>query len=216
MAKNKALVMVDLQNDFCAGGSLAVPDADAIIPIVNKLQAYFDFIIATQDWHPENHVSFATQHPQAAVSDQIMIGDQIQILWPPHCIQQSNGAALHADLNQTRIKKIFHKGTDPQIDSYSAFYDNAHLRSTGLAEYLQAAQVEDVYLLGLATDYCVKFSALDAIKAGFNVYIIADACRGVELHPGDVASSLQELAALGAHIIHAKDIFENQKPVTKN
>jgi len=192
-----ALIMVDLQNDFCHGGSLAVPEGDLVIPIANQLQNHFKYIVATQDWHPHNHVSFAVNHPGHSVGDVILVDKIPQVLWPHHCEQETNGAAFHAGLNQTKITHFVHKGADPKIDSYSAFFDNEHLRSTGLESYLRENGIETIYIMGLATDYCVKYSAIDAVKLGFEVYVILDACRGVELNPGDIKAACDEMAAAG-------------------
>ncbi|RDI48800.1 bifunctional nicotinamidase/pyrazinamidase [Aquicella lusitana] len=208
MAKKKALIMVDLQNDFCEGGHLAVPGGDEVIPLANQLQDYFDLVVATQDWHPQDHMSFASNHPAYGIGDVIVVDEIPQVLWPDHCVQHSKGAEFHPDLNTQKIEKIFHKGTDKKIDSYSAFFDNAHRRSTGLGEYLRSKEIEDVYIMGLATDYCVKYSSLDAAHLGFNVYVIEDACRGVELNPGDVARSWEEMRESGAHVVHSSDILK--------
>lgn len=202
----KALIMVDLQNDFCLGGSLAVPGGDDIVPLANQLQAHFDCIIATQDWHPHDHTSFAANHSGQGVGDIIEIEHIQQILWPVHCVQASNGAKFHPALNVAKINKIFHKGVDKNIDSYSAFFDNAHLRSTGLADYLREHDIEEVYLIGLATDYCVKYSALDAAHLGFNVYVIKDACRAVELKAGDAEAAFAEMQSAGVTLIEVADI----------
>jgi nicotinamidase/pyrazinamidase len=204
----KALIMVDLQNDFCRGGSLAVPDGDAIIPLANQLQSFFELIIATQDWHPRDHISFASNHPRRKVGDLITVDEQLQVLWPDHCIQDSKGAAFHPELEVTRVNKIIQKGTDKKIDSYSAFFDNEHLRSTGLADYLHEQGVKDIYIMGLATDYCVHDSCMDAIKLGFNVYCIEDACRGVGLNEGDVARALQQMQTAGVKLITLKDVIK--------
>ena len=200
--------MVDLQNDFCSGGHLTVPCSDDIIPIANQLQQYFDYVVATQDWHPQNHMSFASNHPGYRIGDMIVVDDIPQILWPDHCIQNSHGSAFHPNLNFNKVKKIFHKGIDKKIDSYSAFFDNAHRRSTGLGDYLLSLGIEDIYIMGLATDYCVKYSSLDAIHLGFNVYVIEDACRGVELQSGDIVKALGEMQKAGVHIIKLKDLPE--------
>jgi nicotinamidase/pyrazinamidase len=208
MIKKKALIIVDLQNDFCKGGSLAVPGGEAIIPLANQLQARFDLVIATQDWHPPDHTSFAINHPAYGVGDVIMLDDISQVLWPSHCEQDSKGAEFHPELDVSRVSKIVHKGIDKKIDSYSAFFDNAHLRSTGLGDYLRSQQVEEVYILGLATDYCVKYSALDAVHLGFHVYVIQDACRGVELNLGDVVRAFEEMQAAGVQLIQSADIFQ--------
>lgn len=202
----KALIMVDLQNDFCTGGNLAVPGGEEVIPLANQLQAKFDIVIATQDWHPVDHVSFAANHANKKIGDVVMVDDIPQILWPVHCVQGSDGAELHADLDISKVKKIFHKGSDKNIDSYSAFFDNEHLRSTGLGDYLRSLYVQDVYLLGLATDYCVKYSAHDAVKLGFNVFVIEDACRGVELQSGDVGNAIAEMRAAGVKVVSSNDL----------
>ncbi len=222
MTNKKVFIMVDLQNDFCAGGSLAVPGADEVISLANQLQQQFDFIVATQDWHPRDHMSFAANHPGKKVGDVILLEDTLsditvhdlsvfpndhqghripQILWPVHCVQHTSGAAFHPLLATQKIQKIFYKGTDKTIDSYSAFFDNAHRRATGLSDYLRAHGVIDVYLMGLATDYCVNFSALDAVHEEFNVYVIADACRGVDLQPGDSARALKDMQAAGVKLV---------------
>lgn len=206
MEKKKALILVDLQNDFCAGGSLAVPEADRVIPIANELQAYFDLVVATQDWHPQDHMSFASNHLEYEIGDLIFVNGQTQILWPDHCVQNSKGAEFHPGLDRHKIHKVFQKGIDRQIDSYSAFYDNAHLRSTGLGEYLHSEGIKDVYIMGLATDYCVKFSTLDALHLGFDVHVIKDACCGVELMHGDTEQALADMRKAGAFLISAKDI----------
>jgi nicotinamidase/pyrazinamidase len=198
---NTALLLVDLQNDFCPGGNLAVPGGDEVIHYANQLQQRFDMVIATQDWHPANHMSFASNHPGKKVGDIIEVDDISQILWPDHCVQASRGAEFHPKLEIAGITKVFHKGTDTRVDSYSAFFDNEHLRSTGLADYLQAEGIKTLFIMGLATDYCVKYSVLDAIKCGFDVHVILDACRGVELQQGDVARAVDEMLAAGAHML---------------
>jgi nicotinamidase/pyrazinamidase len=208
MIIKNALILVDLQNDFCHGGSLAVPGGDEVIPLANQLQKRFHLVIATQDWHPHDHISFAENHPGYGVGDVVMIGDQVQALWPTHCVQGTNGAALHADLDQQAIQRIVHKGADAGIESYSAFFDNEHLRETGLGDYLRSEQVTDVYLMGLATDYCVKYSALDAVHEGFRVHVIKDGCRGVELAPGDIEKAYEEMCAAGVNLIHSTDIVQ--------
>lgn len=208
MTYKKALIMVDLQNDFCKGGSLAVPGGDEVIPLANQLEQYFDLVIATQDWHPYDHTSFAANHSDCAVGDVIEVDELEQILWPVHCVQSTRGAEFHPELKTEKIHRIFHKGTDKNIDSYSAFYDNAHRRSTGLEEYLRSEGVEDVYVMGLATDYCVKFSVLDALHHYFNVFVIRDACRGVELKTGDIDRAYEEMKRAGAQIIHVADIAQ--------
>lgn len=212
MVKKKALIMVDLQNDFCAGGSLAVPGGDEVIALANRLQACFTEVIATQDWHPANHTSFAANHPGHEVGDIISIQGMPQILWPEHCIQGQKGSAFHDELSLTAATKVFQKGIDKDIDSYSAFFDNAQKRSTGLADHLQHLGIDEVYILGLATDYCVKFSALDAAELGFDVYVIQDACRGVNLKANDVDSAISEMKAAGIAVIQSADIIAPDSP----
>ncbi len=209
--KKTALILIDLQNDFCQGGRLAVPDGDAVIPMANQLQPHFDLVVATQDWHPQNHMSFASNHAGHQVGDMIKLRDVDQILWPDHCVQNSKGAEFHPALNTNAIQKIFRKGIDPSVDSYSAFYDNAHLRATGLEEYLNNEKVTDIYIMGLATDYCVKYSCLDASQMNFNVYLIEDACRGVELKSGDVANAIREIQEAGVNTEFVDNLLQNQK-----
>ncbi len=207
----KALIMVDLQNDFCRGGSLAVRDGDAIIPLANKLQKHFDLVLATKDWHPQNHTSFASNHPGYKIGDVVMVENIPQILWPDHCVQEDKGSEFHPKLDTKRIQQVFFKGAEKNIDSYSAFFDNAHLRSTGLADYLRDNGITEIYVMGLATDYCVKYSCLDAIHVGFNVHMIEDACRGVELHDGDIVNAINEMKEAGVKIIKAKEVSLSAK-----
>lgn len=199
--------MVDLQNDFCEGGSLAVPFADEIIPLANQLQAYFDIVIATKDWHPKDHMSFASNHAGKAVFDIVTVNGLDQILWPDHCIQESYGSQFHPGLDTSRITKIIYKGTDKNIDSYSTFFDNAHLRETGLKDFLRREGIQDIYIMGLATDYCVKYSCRDAVKLGFNTHIIEDACRGVGLNADDINNAMTEMVKEGVKITHSQKII---------
>jgi nicotinamidase/pyrazinamidase len=196
-SNNTALILVDLQNDFCQGGSLAVPFGDELIPLANELQNCFDLVVATKDWHPQNHISFASNHPGENVGAMIKVHGIDQILWPDHCVQNTKGAEFHAGLVTKHIQRVFYKGTDPFVDSYSTFYDNEHLRSTGLSEYLHSKGVTDIYIMGLATDYCVKYSCLDAAKLNFNVSVIEDGCRGVELVSGDIDRAKKEMQKAG-------------------
>lgn len=175
----KALIIVDIQNDFVAGGSLEVPFGEQIIPLVNELSTSFELVVATQDWHPPSHKSFASNHGEKKPFDKIILGGLDQVLWPEHCIQGSSGAAFHQDLDMNRVEAIFRKGMDPDIDSYSGFYDNGHKKSTGLEGYLKARGVKEVYVCGLAGDYCVYFTAKDALHAGFKTYLIEDATRSI-------------------------------------
>jgi len=201
-----ALILVDLQHDFMPGGALGVPDGNQVVPVANQVQPLFGLVVATRDWHPPDHGSFAAQHPGRKPGDVIELGGQPQILWPVHCVQNTPGAALVAALDTRRIDRIFYKGTDPTIDSYSAFFDNGHRRSTGLGEYLQQQGVTDVYLAGLATDYCVKYSALDARRFGFRTFVILDGCRGVNLRANDSAAAIEEMRSAGVEITPSADL----------
>lgn len=206
MKENAALLLIDLQNDFCPGGSLAVPHGDEIIPLANQLKKKFDIVIATQDWHPQNHISFASNNPGKEAGDVIDVAGVAQHLWPDHCVQNSQGAAFHPALQIDSVKRIFHKGTNPDIDSYSAFFDNEHLQSTGLADYLKELGVNSVFIMGLATDYCVKYSVLDALHCGFDTYVIVDGCRGVELKEGDSVRAVEEMLMAGAEIMISDEL----------
>jgi nicotinamidase/pyrazinamidase len=203
----KALVLVDIQNDFLPGGALAVPKGDEVIPVANRLQSAFPLVVATQDWHPPDHGSFAASHPGKKEFEQIELNGLTQTLWPVHCVQHTPGAALAAGLNKDRIAKIFQKGTDPRIDSYSGLFDNGHAKSTGLGEWLKAKGVTEVYISGLATDYCVKFTALDSAQFGFKTFVVEDASRGVNLHSDDVANAIAEMKLAGINIIQSADIL---------
>jgi nicotinamidase/pyrazinamidase len=196
----KALILVDIQNDFLPGGTLPVPKGDQVIEVANRFMSHFPLIIATQDWHPANHRSFASQHAGHKVGDLIDLAGQPQILWPDHCVQNTGGALFATGLNTRGIHRVFPKGQDASIDSYSGFFDNGHRRSTGLADYLRRRGVNEVSIMGLATDYCVKFTALDAVKEGFHVTLIAAGCRGVDLKPGDSDRAVAEMRAAGVAI----------------
>jgi nicotinamidase/pyrazinamidase len=200
----KALILVDLQYDFMPGGALAVPDGDAVVPLANRLQGAFELVVATQDWHPANHGSFAANHPGRAPGEVITLGGLPQVLWPTHCVQGSKGAELVAGLDRSRIAAVLQKGCDPAIDSYSGFFDNGGRRSTGLGEFLQARAVEEVFVLGLATDYCVKFTALDAVGLKFKrVSLVVDACRAVDLSPGDGEAAIAAMQAAGVALVRS-------------
>jgi nicotinamidase/pyrazinamidase len=204
-----ALLVVDIQNDFLPGGTLAVPDGDRVVPIINRLMDHFDLVLATQDWHPPGHGSFAASHPNRQPGDVIDLNGIPQVLWPVHCVQHSAGAAFSAELRTDRFAKIFQKGIDPNIDSYSSFFDNAKLRSTGLGDYLRQRGVQEIFVCGLATDYCVKYSALDSKSLGIRTHVIEDACRGVNLRPDDSKDAIAEMRAAGASIIDSGEILEH-------
>jgi nicotinamidase/pyrazinamidase len=197
----RSLILVDIQNDFIPGGALPVPEGDQVVPIVNRLQQGFDLIVATRDWHPLDHGSFAANHPGRKPGDLIDLHGLRQILWPIHCVQGTPGADFVSGLERDHWDRVFSKGIDPQIDSYSGFFDNGHRRSTGLGDYLRERGVDEVYVAGLATDYCVKLSVLDALALGFNTFVVLDACRGVNLQPGDAERAMAEMAKAGAVIV---------------
>ena len=201
-----ALILVDLQNDFVLGGALPVPQGDQVVVTCNELQERFDLVVATQDWHPPNHGSFAANHPGKRIGDLIDLNGLPQILWPVHCVQNTPGAAFVPGLDTRRIARVFQKGTDPAIDSYSGFFDNGHRKATGLADYLEFRGATDVYVAGLATDYCVKFTALDARQLGFGTHIVVDACRGVNLKPGDVDRAIEEMRRAGVKVTNSGEI----------
>jgi nicotinamidase/pyrazinamidase len=202
----KALIIVDLQNDFLPGGALPVPQGDEVIPLANELQRRFEVVLATQDWHPPDHGSFAANHPGKKPGDRIILDGIEQILWPVHCVQNTHGAEFAPSFDTSRIAHVFHKGIDPLIDSYSTFFDNAHRRHTGLADYLKTRSIKDIYLMGLALDYCVKYSALDARRLGLNAHVILDGCRGIELEAGDIDRALDEIKCAGTTILKSSDL----------
>jgi nicotinamidase/pyrazinamidase len=197
----KALIIVDVQNDFLPGGALAVTDGDAILPLINETQKDFELIVATQDYHPSNHASFAVNHPGKKPGDIIDLQGIKQVLWPVHCVQGSQGAEFSPKLDTTEITRVFRKGTDPNLDSYSGFFDNGHRKDTGLEGYLKDQGVTDVYICGLTADYCVKFTALDALKCGFNTWLYRGATRAVNLSPGDFDKSIHEMASAGVKML---------------
>ena len=176
----KTLLLIDIQNDFIPGGSLEVSGGDEIIPVVNDLQQKFDLVVATQDWHPKNHMSFASNHDGKEPFEKIELHNMEQILWPDHCVQNSEGAEFHPDLHTKKVEAIIRKGMDPEIDSYSGFYDNGHKISTGLAGYLKEKGAGDLYFCGLAADVCVYYSIKDALKEGFSATLIEDATRALD------------------------------------
>jgi nicotinamidase/pyrazinamidase len=201
-----ALILVDIQNDFMPGGALPIEKGDQILPIIDDLLEYpFDAIVATQDWHPKDHKSFAEQHGKEP-GECVIVGKMSQILWPTHCIQGTRGAAFAPGWQAQKVGHVFHKGVEKDIDSYSTFYDNGHLRSTGLGEFLRNRNITDIYIAGLATDYCVKYSALDANKEGFNVFVIIDACKAVNLYSDDEEGAIQVMKKAGVHMITSKEI----------
>ena len=198
--EKRALLIVDVQNDFCPDGALAVPDGDTVIPIINRISSRFDKVVATQDWHPENHMSFAVQH-RLPEYDVIRLKGVEQVLWPVHCVFGTWGAEFHKDLDTRPVDLIIRKGTDPEIDSYSTFLENDKKTMTGLHYYLKGLEIENIYLSGLATDYCVYYSAIDARNLGFDVSVIIDATRGIDFPADNIKKALSHMTERGVHII---------------
>jgi nicotinamidase/pyrazinamidase len=202
----KALIIVDLQNDFLPGGALPIPHGDEVVPIANELQSRFDVVVATKDWHPPDHGSFASNHKGKKPGDRIILDGIEQILWPAHCVQNTHGVEFAPSFDTNRIAHVFHKGIERNIDSYSTFFDNAHRRHTGLAHYLEEHGIKDIYLMGLALDYCVKYSTLDAHQLGLNAHVILDGCRGIELESGDIDRALDKMKRAGAVLLKSNDL----------
>jgi nicotinamidase/pyrazinamidase len=205
----QALIIVDLQPDFLPGGPLAVPEGDAIIPTVLALMDRFELVVATQDWHPREHGSFAANHSGRTPGEVIDLHGLPQILWPTHCVQDTPGAALVPELQarEGKLAAVFRKGTDPTVDSYSGFFDNERRKATGMGEWLRAQGVTSVVICGLALDYCVKFTALDALSLGFATTLVCDAARAVNLQPGDGERAVEELRAAGVTIVDSKALL---------
>jgi len=202
----KALIIVDVQNDFVEGGPMAVAGGKGIVPRINQLQPEYDLVVATKDWHPEDHGSFAENHEGRNPGEVVDLNGLDQILWPTHCIQESPGAEFVPGLNTEKLDKVIFKGTDAGIDSYSGFFDNGKRKATGLGDYLKEKGITEVHVLGLATDYCVKFTALDAVALGFKTALIADASRGVDLQPGDVDQAIEEMRNAGIEVFQTEDV----------
>ena len=200
-----ALLLIDLQRDFLPGGALAVTEGDVVVPLANRLQPAFGLVVATQDWHPAGHLSFAANHDGKTPGEMIELDGLRQVLWPAHCVQGSVGAGFADGLTMDRVEAIFRKGADRRIDSYSGFFDNGHRRPTGLGGYLSERGVSRVAVCGLATDYCVKFTALDARRLGLEVVLIADACRGVNLAAGDAGRAIEKMRAAGVEVSQSDD-----------
>jgi nicotinamidase/pyrazinamidase len=198
----RALLLVDPQYDFMPGGALAVPRGDEVVAVANRLLPHFTVAAATQEWHPADHGSFAANHPGKQPYDVVELGGVSQVLWPVHCVQQTHGAELHAELDRSKLT-VFRKGTDRSIDSYSGFFDNGKQRATGLDAWLRERWINRLYIMGLATDYCVKATALDARELGFDVWLIEDGCRAVDVAPGDGERALLQMRGAGVHVIES-------------
>ncbi|MDY6968070.1 MAG: bifunctional nicotinamidase/pyrazinamidase [Spirochaetota bacterium] len=201
-----ALIVVDVQNDFCPGGSLEVLEGDQVAPVINRIAPMFSRVVATQDWHPPNHISFASNHKGGKPFDLIDIKGVEQVLWPAHCVFGTAGADFCQDLDTNFFDIIIRKGQNPELDSYSAFFENDSLTPTGLAPYLKGLGLEQVFLTGLATDVCVFFSAMDAVRLGFEVYLVEDAARGIDSPPGSLKERISEMKDAGVQIIRSVDL----------
>lgn len=202
----KALLIVDLQNDFCPGGALEVPKGDEIVSTVNKLVNIFDTIIQTQDWHPADHSSFASAHAEKDPYDTIEVDYGEQVLWPDHCVQGSMGAEFHPELNTLKTQVIIRKGFRKEIDSYSTFYENDQKTTTGLTGYLNERGITDLYTVGLATDFCVKWSILDGIDEGFHMHIVEDAVKGIDLN-GSLDEAWKEMKGKGVNVVNSSELL---------
>ncbi|OTG95803.1 bifunctional nicotinamidase/pyrazinamidase [Acinetobacter sp. ANC 3832] len=208
--ERSALIIVDVQNGFTPNGNLAVVHSDEIIPSINQLAKYFKNIVLTQDWHPENHISFAENHTGKQAYETIELDYGTQVLWPSHCVQGTPDADFHPDLEITTAQLIIRKGFHSQIDSYSAFMEADHKTSTGLAGYLRERGIDTVYMVGIATDFCVAWTAIDASKLGFQSYVIADATKGIDLN-GSLQHAWQEMFASGVKKVYLKDILSEKE-----
>ncbi len=206
ISRQDALIVIDVQNDFCTGGALAVSDGEKVVPAVNRIAQKFENVVLTQDWHPEDHVSLVSNHPHKRPFESIELSYGPQVLWPDHCVQGSTGANFHSALETTRASLVLRKGIHRDIDSYSAFYENDHKTSTGLAGYLRERGLKTLFFVGLAFDFCVRYSAEDARKAGFEAVVIEEACRGIDLD-GSVAATHRSLKSLGIPVVGIEAFF---------
>ena len=201
ISEQDVLIVVDLQNDFCSGGALAVPDGEKVVPAINRIAQKFQNVVLTQDWHPRDHVSFASNHANKRPYDKIKLAYGSQVLWPDHCVQDTPGADFHASLHAVQASLVLRKGFHRDIDSYSALYENDHKTPTGLLGYLRERELKTVFVAGLAFDFCVRYSAEDARKAGFEVAVIEDACRGIDID-GSMVAAHRGLKSLGISIVN--------------
>jgi nicotinamidase/pyrazinamidase len=198
---NSVLLVIDVQNDFCPGGALAVNQGDTIVPVINTISSRFPVVVATRDWHPLGHVSFASSHEGKSVYDEVEIEGVSQVLWPDHCVQGSKGADFHPGLDLRPLNLIIHKGRSASLDSYSAFFENDHRTPTGLEGYLKSLNVSKVYVCGLAIDYCVYFSAMDAVRSGFETFVLPDAAKGVDVPEGNVDKTIRLMKNAGIGMV---------------
>lgn len=196
----KALIVTDVQNDFCMGGSLAVHDGDRVVPFINRIRNDYALVVLTQDWHPPDHGSFASNNPGSKVGESIEVDGRQQVMWPDHCVQDTHGAEFHPELERGPDDPVVRKGEMKAVDSYSGFLDNDRRHETGLRALLRQRGVDEVDIVGLATDYCVRFTVLDALKFGFKTAILKQGCRAVNLQPGDEEAAYREMEAAGAEL----------------
>ena len=201
----RALLVIDVQKDFCPGGALPVPEGDAVVPVINRIMPRYDIVVFTQDWHPADHLSFASQHEGKAPFETVTLAYGEQVLWPDHCVQGSEGAEFHPDLDVRPAQAIIRKGFRREVDSYSAFFENDHATPTGLEGYLRSRGVDEVHLAGLATDFCVGFSALDAVRCGFVATVLEDACRAIDLE-GSLQAMREKWQKAGVRTITSAEI----------
>ncbi|WP_027611981.1 bifunctional nicotinamidase/pyrazinamidase [Pseudomonas sp. URIL14HWK12:I6] len=201
-----ALLVIDVQNDFIPGGQLAVPEGDQIVPLINRLGGLFKQVVIAQDWHPSGHASFASSHPGHQPYEVIQLPYGEQVLWPEHCVQGTAGAEFHPELNLPQAQLIIRKGCNPDIDSYSAFLEADRRTTTGLAGYLKERGIDTVYMVGLALDFCVMFSALDARAAGFNAFVVLDACRAID-RDGSLAAAMERMQTAGVGLIQSNQLI---------
>jgi nicotinamidase/pyrazinamidase len=206
VSSKDVLIIVDVQNDFCTGGALAVPGGEKVVPAINRIAERFENVVLTQDWHPEDHVSFASNHPRKDPYDSIVLSYGLQVLWPDHCVKGSTGADFHRELETLRASLVVRKGFHRNVDSYSAFYENDKTTSTGLAGYLRERGLNTLFFAGLAFDFCVRYSAEDARKAGFDAVVVEEACRGIDLD-GSVAATHRSLRSLGIPVVGIEAFF---------
>ncbi len=207
----RSLVIIDVQNDFMPGGRLEVPHGDMVVTVINRLQAHFDLVVATQDWHPRNHSSFASNHPGKRPFDKTDLQGIEQVLWPDHCVQGTTGADFHPALETFKVAAVFRKGMNPEVDSYSGFYDNLHKVNTGLAGYLRAKDIKELYFCGLAADICVYFTIMDALKEGFSATLVEDASRPLDYESFPLIKN--QMIKAGANIINSSEFVTYQKTI---
>ena len=202
-----SLIVVDVQNDFCSSGALPVPGGEDIVPVVNRLMTVFSPVVATQDWHPSGHISFASSHAGKKPFDSVLVQGTEQLLWPDHCLKGTEGAAFHPDIDVNNLHLILRKGFRRDLDSYSGFYENDRKTPTGLSHYLRELEVRSTWLCGLASDVCVYYTAMDAVRLGFETYVIQDAVRGVDVPAGNISRTADVMKAAGVRFVHSTKLI---------